>query len=102
MVTGFSLDSMHTMLGTVKRALEGIVFFKHEGKLPTEKLKVLDMRFDIFKLCKPMEFDRYVWNLTTTVSSYKDHEIRKCLYFSMGFCKKKNLTLFYSYSRVCC
>ena len=81
MVTGFSLDSMHTMLGTVKRALEGIVFFKHEGKLPTEKLKVLDRRLDIFKLCKPLEFDRYVRNLTTSVSSYKDHEIRQFLYY---------------------
>jgi hypothetical protein len=81
MVTGFSLDSMHTMLGTVKRALEGIVFYKHEGKLPTEKLKVLDDRLDIFKLCKPLEFDRYVRSLTTSVSNYKDHELRQFLYY---------------------
>jgi hypothetical protein len=81
MVTGFVIDSMHTLFGTLRRQLEGIAFNRNEGQISSVKLAAADNRLIIFKLCKPLEFDRHVRPLTKSVSKYKDHELRQMLYY---------------------
>lgn len=81
MVSGFIIDSMHTVYGAFSRRLQGITSVKHEGKLKVELLAAVDARLRLFAKCKPLEFDRTVRQLTISVNNYKDAELRQFLYY---------------------
>lgn len=81
MVSGFIIDSMHTVYGAFSRRLKGISSVKHEGKLKVELLAAVNARLELFAKCKPLEFDRTVRQLTKSVNNYKDAELRQFLYY---------------------
>lgn len=82
MVTGFSIDTMHSVLGGgLRRRLFGISSLKHEGKLSYTKLCQIDAMLKLFEECVPVEFDRFVRSLMRCVTKYKDHELRQMLYY---------------------
>ena len=65
MVSGFSLEPMHTFFaGCAGGRLKGIAFKQNEGKLSSLQLSQVDQRLALFKMCKPLEFDRHVRNLS--------------------------------------
>lgn len=81
-VTGFCIDTMHTVFaGAFRRKLEGIAFKKHEGKLSHPQLQQIDARLRLFEQCCALEFDRFVRSLVGCVKKYKDHELRQFLYY---------------------
>jgi len=77
MVSGFSLEPMHTFFaGCAGGRLKGIAFKQNEGKLSSLQLSQVDQRLALFKMCKPLEFDRHVRSLSKCANKYKHHETR--------------------------
>lgn len=82
MVSGFVIDSMHTMEGgAFLRILVNLVHHKEEGGLDKKSLGELDRRIMIVQQCKPNEFDRRVRPLTKCAAKYKHHELRQFLFY---------------------
>ncbi len=54
MVSGFLIDSMHTMLsGAFLRRLEGFASYPLEGKMSTYQLAQVEKRLKFFRSCRP-------------------------------------------------
>ncbi len=82
MVTGFVVEPMHTFYaGCVGGRLKGIACNPNEGKLSPSQLKQVDQRLELFKKCKPLEFERHVRSLSKCAKKYKHHEIRDMLMY---------------------
>ena len=81
MVTGFIIDSMHTLYVAFSRRLQGITSIKHEGRIKAELLAAADACLLLFKKCKSLEFDRFVRQLSNSVKNNKDAELRQFLYY---------------------
>ena len=81
MVSGFVIDSMHTVFeGAFSSRLQGLAFHPLEGKLTPRKLAQVEERIQYFKYCKPYEFDRCVGKFCK-VKNYKIHVLRQFLYY---------------------
>ena len=79
----FVIDPMHTMsAGAFGRRLRGITLKASEGKLEVAELKQADYRINMFRGCKPYEFERFLRPLTSSVKKYKHHELRDVLFVS--------------------
>lgn len=80
-VSGFVIDSMHTMLsGAILRRLDGLASNPLEGKLSHSQLAMVEKRLKLFRLCRPYEFDRFVGSFSQ-YSKYKSHVLRQFLYY---------------------
>lgn len=84
MVSGFSVESMHTFYGgALKRRLKGLVHLPAEGKLNSQDLGKVDERLKLFEKCKPSEFDRFPRSLSKCIEKYKMHELRDFLMYHL-------------------
>ena len=83
MVTGFTIDPLHTMIdGAFGKRIEGFASIPLEGKLSPPLLAVVDQRIKIFKLFKTKEFDRAVEKSDSWVGM-KMHVKRQFLYYHL-------------------
>lgn len=83
-VSGFSIDAMHTMYaGCLRRRLIGIVSLTTEGKLNSTSLAAVNTRLKLFEKCKPSEFERHVRSLSNCIEKYKMHELRDFLMYNL-------------------
>jgi hypothetical protein len=81
MVTGFVIDSMHTMIsGAFFRKLDGFASNPLEGKLSSTQLAQVEKRLKFYRHCHPYEFDRYVGSFSQC-GKYKGHVLRQFLYY---------------------
>jgi hypothetical protein len=96
MVTGFVIDSMHTMIsGAFLRKLDGFASNPLERKLSSTQLAQVEKRLKFYRHCRPYEFDRYVGSFSQCVESikgmsYVNFFITYCTLFLMGLLKKTN------------
>ena len=81
MVSGFVIDTMHTVhLGALLRRLEGFAFKVLEGKLTDDQLSEIERRIEFFRHCRPYDFHRHV-DKFSSCSKYKAHVLRQFLYY---------------------
>ena len=96
-ISGFVIDPMHTMsAGAFGRRLRGITLKASEGKLEVAELKQADYRINMFRGCKPYEFERFLRPLKSSVKKYKHHELRDFMMYYLfpvfnGLLKKNQL-----------
>ena len=79
MVTGFVIDSMHTMIsGAFLRKLYGFASNPLEEKLGSTQLAQVEKRLKFYRHCRLYEFDRYVGSFSQC-GKYKGHVLRQFL-----------------------
>lgn len=81
MVTGFVIDSMHTMIeGAFGRRLEGLAKIPSEEQLSKTKLAEIERRLAIFRTWRVNDFDRSVGKFEDC-RKFKCHVKRQFLYY---------------------
>ena len=80
MVTGFVIDTMHTVWnGAFGGALRDLVHNVAGGKLSAAQIHLVDARLKIIEKCTPLEFEGKVRSFSS-IKKYKTHEIRRLGY----------------------